>query len=285
MNSRPMILRLRSGSVTPRSFARKRFAASTNTTLRCSRSAKRRRTCAPSSLRSRPLSTNTQVRRSPMARWTSRAATEESTPPDRAQMTRPFSPTWPRIFSTASSMKEAAFQSRRQPHTSRKLESTRLPSWVWTTSGWNRRPNRRRSRASIAATALLSELATTLNPGGGFSIESPWLIHTRDGGRETAGAGARLPAEAARDRTRADRPASAPPRAGGHELHPVAHAQHGHAQLEDRRLAARRSLLVDAVGPAGEDDALGMACREGLRLRVSGEGSRNRPAAPGGGGR
>ena len=46
MNSRPMILRLRSGSVTPLSFARKRRAASTNTTLRCSRSAKRLRTCA-----------------------------------------------------------------------------------------------------------------------------------------------------------------------------------------------------------------------------------------------
>ena len=33
--------------------------------------------------RSRPWSTNTQVSWSPMARWISAAATEESTPPDR----------------------------------------------------------------------------------------------------------------------------------------------------------------------------------------------------------
>jgi hypothetical protein len=39
----------------------------------------------PSSLRSRPWSTNTQVSWSPIARWISAAATLESTPPGQAQ--------------------------------------------------------------------------------------------------------------------------------------------------------------------------------------------------------
>ena len=44
-------------------------------------------TCSPSLSRSRPLSTKTQVSWSPMARCSSAATTEESTPPDRPRMT------------------------------------------------------------------------------------------------------------------------------------------------------------------------------------------------------
>ncbi len=140
MNSRPMILRLRSGSVTPASFFRKRRDASTNTTFSCSRSAKRLRTCAASSLRSRPLSTNTHVSRAPIARFTMSAATAESTPPESAQITLPFGPTCSLTRSVASSTNERAFQSRRQPVRSRKLARTLAPSSVWTTSGWNSMP-------------------------------------------------------------------------------------------------------------------------------------------------
>ena len=59
-------------------------------------------TCAASSRRSRPLSTKTQVSWSPMARWISAAATDESTPPERPRITS-SPPTCARIFATASS--------------------------------------------------------------------------------------------------------------------------------------------------------------------------------------
>ena len=55
-----------------------------------------------------------QLSRSPSARWSNSAITEESTPPDRPQMTLPRSPTWPRISSTASSTNEPIDQSPRQ---------------------------------------------------------------------------------------------------------------------------------------------------------------------------
>ena len=58
-----------------------------------------------------------QVSRSPTARWTSAAATAESTPPDRAQMTSPSEPvaaawasTRVRISATVDSMKLAGVQ-------------------------------------------------------------------------------------------------------------------------------------------------------------------------------
>ena len=60
-------------------------------------------TCSASFSRIRPWSTKTQVSLSPTALWTSSAATEESTPPERPQITRP-SPTWAWIFSTCSAI-------------------------------------------------------------------------------------------------------------------------------------------------------------------------------------
>ena len=86
MNSAPIILRLASGSVTPASRSRKRASASTATsgTLKVSRNAAI--TCSPSPLRIRPWSTNTQVSWSPIARCTSSAATDESTPPESPQI-------------------------------------------------------------------------------------------------------------------------------------------------------------------------------------------------------
>ena len=49
---------------------------------------KSRSTCSASPARSSPWSTKTQVNWSPTARWTSAAATAESTPPDSPQITR-----------------------------------------------------------------------------------------------------------------------------------------------------------------------------------------------------
>ncbi len=59
-------------------------------------------TCCASPLRSRPVSTKIAVERSPTARLSSAATTDESTPPESAQSTRP-SPTRSRTVATASS--------------------------------------------------------------------------------------------------------------------------------------------------------------------------------------
>ena len=72
-----------------------------------------------------------------MALEISAAATEESTPPESPSSTRP-SPTVLWIDATASRTKADIVQSPRQPQmSSTKLRSTRCPSSLWVTSGWN----------------------------------------------------------------------------------------------------------------------------------------------------
>ena len=71
-------------------------------------------TCSRSPARSSPWSTNTHVSRSPIARWTSAAATAESTPPDSPQIARP-SPICSRIAATVSSMIEEIVQPGAMP--------------------------------------------------------------------------------------------------------------------------------------------------------------------------
>jgi hypothetical protein len=93
-----------------------------------------------------------QVSRSPIASWISTAATELSTPPERPQITRPASPTCSRMRSIASCLKAAMVQSPAQPQTTcTKLERSRAPSGVCTTSGWNCTPYIRFSSFAMAA--------------------------------------------------------------------------------------------------------------------------------------
>ena len=166
MNVWPMILRLRSGSVTPSRRRGTASVASTNSSGRFIRSRKRFRTCFASSWRSTPLSTKMQVRRSPIARWISSAATAESTPPLRPQTTLP-SPTCRRMRAVASSMNDAIVQSPVQPQTSNaNAAGSRRPRSVCATSGWNSRPYSAGAVSSIAATGALALVATTRNPGG-----------------------------------------------------------------------------------------------------------------------
>jgi hypothetical protein len=88
-------------------------------------------------LRISPWSTNTHVSWSPTARCTSSAATEESTPPESPQITRP-SPTCARIAAICSSMIDAALHVRSQPQMSdRNVVRICCPYGVCTTSGWN----------------------------------------------------------------------------------------------------------------------------------------------------
>ena len=73
-----------------------------------------------------------------MAREISAAATEESTPPERPSITRPFGPTCSRMEAMALSMKVLIVQSPVQPQTLyRKLAMTFWPSSLCVTSGWN----------------------------------------------------------------------------------------------------------------------------------------------------
>ena len=179
MNSRPMILRFSSGSLTPASASRKRFWASTTCSETPVAATKSRSTCSASPLRSRPWSTNTQVSRSPIARCTRAAATAESTPPESPQMAR-RSPIWVRIASICSSTMLTIVQVGRQPAiSSRKWLSTCWPCSVCITSGCHCTPARRRSRSSKAATGVSAVEASTANPAGAATTESPWLIQTR----------------------------------------------------------------------------------------------------------
>ena len=119
IKSSPMTLRFCSGSLTPRSRSKNLSPAST-----CTSSAPMLRpnvstTCSASPLRSSPVSTNTQVRRSPRARWASAAATDESTPPDSPQIALPSSPTWAAMAATDSSAMDAGVQLPSVPHASR----------------------------------------------------------------------------------------------------------------------------------------------------------------------
>ena len=178
MNSRPMILRFSSGSVTPASASRNRLRASTTTSATSVAATKSRSTCSGSPSRSSPWSTNTQVSRSPTARCTRAAATAESTPPDSPQITR-WSPTWARIAATCSSMTFAVVQVRRHPaRSNRKCSSSCWPCSVCSTSGWNWTPASRRPASSKAATGAPAVVAQTVNPGGAAATESPCDIHT-----------------------------------------------------------------------------------------------------------
>ena len=108
-----MIFRFVSGSLTPARRVRKRSFASTlmKVSLRLEKTAS---TSSASPLRISPWSTNTQVSRSPMASDSSAAATEESTPPDRASRALP-SPISSRKAFTVRVRKSAMVHSLRAP--------------------------------------------------------------------------------------------------------------------------------------------------------------------------
>jgi len=83
----PMAFRFASGSTIPSTASRNSRRASTTTSRMPMCLRKVRSTLSRSFFRRSPLSTKMQVRRSPTARWTSAAATDESTPPESPQMT------------------------------------------------------------------------------------------------------------------------------------------------------------------------------------------------------
>mmetsp|Transcript_5484 Transcript_5484/g.23215 ORF Transcript_5484/g.23215 Transcript_5484/m.23215 type:complete len:240 (+) Transcript_5484:752-1471(+) len=181
MKRLPMALRFFSGSLTPASLPRNSSEASTQVRLTPHSSRRRLTTLTASSLRSRPLSTRTAWKRSPMARFMSTAATVESTPPLTAPMTRPVSPTVARMVATASSTKPFMLQSQEQPQMFlTKLLSMVTPPGVCWTSGWNWRPKMRRAECSMEACSEEVVMPVVTKPSGRATILSPWLIHTGD---------------------------------------------------------------------------------------------------------
>ena len=166
-----MRLRLTSGSLDARRAPR--------------RSGRRRRSCecrgrgaratsstiARSPARSSPVSTKMQVRRSPIARCRSAAATVESTPPDSAQITRPAG-ACSRIRATALSMNESGVQSGLAPQTAEQevRAGSRLPRSVCTTSGWNCTPKSRRVGSRNAWIGAFALRASSVQPAGSDSM-------------------------------------------------------------------------------------------------------------------
>ena len=136
-------------------------------------------TCSASFRRSRPWSTNTQVSRSPIARWISAAATDESTPPDSPSSTS-SSPTCARIAATASPhvvvhvpvVAAAADVVREAREDRRALLRVRDFGMELHArrSGATRRPSPRSRTRSTSRSAV--------KPGGSAVTLSPWLIHT-----------------------------------------------------------------------------------------------------------
>ena len=136
----PIILRFASGSDTPASSPRKRLSASTRVMFKPNLSPNISMTWSPSCKRSKPLSTNTQCKFSPIARCKSNATTEESTPPDKPKITS-SSPTCSLMRATASSIIFSAVHFVSQPQIfTTKLVNNSKPFLVWVTSGWNCTP-------------------------------------------------------------------------------------------------------------------------------------------------
>ena len=225
-------------------------------------------TCSPSFLRIRPWSTNTHVSWSPTARCTSSAATEESTPPERPQITRPLADLGadpldlllddrgraPRARAAADLLEE------RRQHVlavgrvdDLGVELDAVEAALDVLQRGDRRLRRARQRAEAGRrledrvavrhpAALLRRRAGEQPPGLGHrQLRAPELPHL----------GA-LDAAAEREHQR---------------LHAVTDAEHRDAELEQLRIEPRRAVGVDRGGPAGEDQPLRPAPRAPPRRR------------------
>ncbi len=215
-------------------------------------------TWSASPARMSPVSTKTHVSWSPTALCTSAAATAESTPPLNAHSTR-SDPTCARTAATCCSMIDTCVHAGRQPHTSmRKWSKTSLPRSVCTTSGWNCRPKSRRSGSCMAATGAPGVVAVATKPSGTAVMASPWLIHTVECAGQSGHSGdfvalgefgaPVLALTGARHRAA---------ELERHQLGAVAEPEDRDPELVDGRVDGRGRRLVDRLGPAAEDDALG----------------------------
>ena len=166
MNSRPMILRLRSGSVTPAQLREEaaRGVHEHHLQLQPLREAladlRAPRPCAAGRC---PRTRRSAGR--PTAAWTSSAATAESTPPESAQSTRSVADRRAdlrhRLLDERGRRSSRAGSRRCRGSSRARSCRARCAS----PPGWNRMPKMRRSRCSIAATGLVALEPVTAKPG------------------------------------------------------------------------------------------------------------------------
>ena len=230
-------------------------------------------TCSPSFLRIRPWSTKTHVSWSPTARCTSSAATDESTPPLRPQITLPV-PTWARMRAICSSTIDAADHAHvaAADVAQERLEDV-LPERACgrPRDGTGCRRSRR-SADSNAATGDAVDDASAVKPGGRLedrvAVRHPARLLGGQPGQQLA----RLADRELRAPELADLGAlDAPAERQRDELHAVTDAQHRDAELEQLRVEPRRAVGVHRRRAAAEDQALRPAPRDLLGADVVGQ--------------
>ena len=166
----PMRRRFSWGSVMPSRSLRKASDASTTRRSTSKWSRKVVSTRSRSFFRSSPLSTKMHVNWFPMALCSSAATTEESTPPDKPQITRAPC-TFARTSAAAVSTKSLMRQVPSHPQISyRKFRNISTPCGVWVTSGWNWTPCKFRTGCRTAAKGHVGVAATVSKPSGNSTI-------------------------------------------------------------------------------------------------------------------
>ena len=183
MKMRPMILRFSSGSSTPASASRKRVARVDGTQAIAEALAERgRRPARPRPARSRPLSTKTHVRRSPIGavddqRRGDRGVDAAGERADDAARRRPARGCARPRGSTKFSIVQSA---RRWQTRKRKFRRISVPLSGVRDLGveLDAVDAAARGRRTAAIRRVVARRRATSKPGGERSMRSPWLIHT-----------------------------------------------------------------------------------------------------------
>ena len=215
-----------------------------------------------------------QVRRSPTARCTSTAATELSTPPERPQITRRVG-----AHQLADARDLALDEVPRRPvgRAAADLEEEVVEDL---TAAWRVR------HLGVELDPEERQLGVLDGRDGGVVAARGHLVARRRGVDVVAVAhpdrrllaaaeSAEQPSALDRDARPAVLPAIGPghPAAGemGQQLHAVAEAQHRRAEAQQLRVGGGHALAIDRVGPARQDDPLGLPVpdpRHGARGRM-----------------
>ena len=229
------------------------------------------------------------VSRSPSARWQRIAATDESTPPERPQMACPSAPTCARTAAMASSTNEPGVQVGARPATSKRNAPR--------TSAAARRVDH--LGVELEAVDLLLAFAdgaerrvareTDRLEAGGERRDPVAVGHPHFDrlalGEAVEHAGRLLDATFAAPYSRSVAASTFPPRRCASELEAVADAEHRDAELEDPRVHRRGAVAVHARRAARRGRLRADPSPGSPRARRCRDGSRNKRAARGCGGR
>ena len=264
------------------------------------------------SSRIRPWSTKMQCSWSPIARCTSAAATDESTPPESPQTACP-SPT------CCADRRDRLVDERRPSSRSagsrrcraRSCSSSSPPPSVWTTSGWNWMPQSGRSRmAHGGERRVVARSRCSAKPSGSaqhaIAVAHPDGALARRSTSPSKSGSLALELQRARPYSRSSADSTRRRAAGTRQLEPVADAEHRHAELEhaavrdvgasasstldgppDRMMPRRRERAHDVESTSAGmdlavDAALAHAARDQLRDTASrSRGSGSSSSSPG----